>query len=146
MTYFEENKKYFGRYQRYVNQIERLTERFNELSKKISSTHSNNLDGMPRSSKVHSLDDDIIELDELGHRINSIKKESRSLRHEITNTLDHLDNPDYSAILEERFIHNKPMNVIADEIYRSERQTARLYSKVMNEYRFDKDSDAPLSN
>lgn len=103
----------------YINQIERLKERYNELSLKISSTHSKNLDGMPKGGKVHFLDDDIVKLDELKHKINLLTDESRCFKHEITDTLDHLDNPDCSTILEERFIYNKPMNVIAEEIYKS---------------------------
>jgi len=143
---FDSNKRYFGRYLRYVNQIKRLKERYNELSLKISSTHSKNLDGMPKGSKAHFLDDDIVELDELEHRIDLLTDESRCFKHEITDALDHLDNPDYSAILEERFIYNKPMNVIAEEIYKSERQTARLYSQAMNGYKFGATEDTPLSN
>ena len=139
MDNFESNKKYFGRYLNYVNQIERLNDRYNELSIKINSTQSKNLDGMPRNGTVHFLDDDVIELDELEHRIKSLIDESKNLKHEITSALDRLDNPDYSIILEKRFIYNKTMNVIADEIFRSERQTQRLYSQAMNKYKFGND-------
>lgn len=120
---FDSNKKYFGRYLRYVKQVERLAERYNELSVKVSSTHGVELDGIPKGNKNYFLDDDIVELDELDHRIKLIKNESIGFRREITSALDHLDNPDCSAILEERFIYNKPMNVIADDIYKSDRQT-----------------------
>lgn len=143
MNNFDSNKKYFGRYLRYVKQIERLTEQYNELSVKVSSTHGVKLDGMPKGNKNRFLDDDIVELDELDHRIKLIKNESINFRREITNALDHLDNPDCSAILEERFIHNKTMNVTAEDIYKSERQNKRLYSKVMNEHRFDKENKIP---
>ncbi|GEO47865.1 hypothetical protein [Companilactobacillus kimchii] len=143
MNNFDSNKKYFGRYLRYVNQIERLTEQYNELSVKVSSTHGVKLDGMPKGNKDRFLDDDIVELDELDHRIKLIKNESINFRRGITNALDHLDNPDCSAILEERFIHNKTMNVTAEDIYKSERQNKRLYSKVMNEHRFDKENNIP---
>lgn len=140
---FDSNKKYFGRYLKYVKQLERLTNRYNELSEKIGSTHSLNFDGMPKSNKEYFLDDDIIELDELDRRIKVIKKESIEFRREITNALDHLDNPDCSEILEKHFIYNKPMDVIAGDIYKSERQTARLYSQAMNGYRFNKEDDTP---
>jgi len=142
---FDSNKKYFGRYLRYVKQIERLTERYNELSVKVSSTHSVNLNGMPKGNHDYFLDDDIVELDELDHRIRLLKKESMNFRREITIALDHLDNPDCSEILEKHFIYNKPMDVIADDIYKSERQTARLYSQTMNGYRFDKEDNTPPS-
>ncbi|CAJ1185110.1 hypothetical protein [Companilactobacillus paralimentarius] len=146
MDNFESNKKYFGRYLRYVKQIERLTERYNELNVKVSSTHGVNLDGMPKGSKGYFLDDDIVELDELDHRIKSLKNESINFRREIISALDHLDNPDCSEILEKHFIYNKPMDVIAEDIYKSERQTARLYSQTMNGYRFNKEDDTPFIN
>jgi len=133
---FEDNKIYFGRYLSYVTRIERLTERYNELSLKMRSTHSRNLDGMPKGNRKYFMEDDIVELDEIKHRINSLKDESLSLKREITNALDHLENPDCSAILEERFIYKKTMSVIAEELHLSDRQTARLYSQAMNKYRF----------
>lgn len=59
---------------------------------------------MPKNNSDHFLDDDIVKLDELDHRIKLIKNESISFRREITNALDHLDNSDCSTILGERYI------------------------------------------
>lgn len=138
MDKFDENKKFFGRYIRYVKQIERLKERYNELSLKMRSINSKNLDGMPRGGTVHFMDDDVIELDELEHRINLILSESKTIKDEIVSVLDHLDNPNKSAILEEHFIYNKPLDVVADDVFLSERQTRRLYSQALNEIDIEK--------
>ncbi|MGI3099840.1 hypothetical protein ACROUK_04675 [Companilactobacillus alimentarius] len=48
MDNFDENKKYFGRYLKYVNQIDKLLDRCNELSSRVYSIRSKKLDGMPK--------------------------------------------------------------------------------------------------
>lgn len=141
MDNFDENKKYFCRYLKYVNQIDKLLDRYNELSSRVYSIQSKKLDGMPKKNTVHFMDEDVIELDELEHRIKQLRNESNSLKYEIFDILDHLPNPTQSTILEKKFLHDKTLQTIAEEINMSDRQTARLYYQVMNDHILSK---APL--
>lgn len=129
MSKFDDNKKFLKRYRVYVRQIRRLEDKLYSVDDRIESTQSPSISGMPGGGIPRTLSDDLSEREELGQRINSLVKESESIKNEILKVIDHLDNPHQSDVLEMYFIRDVNLETIAEVLHYSTRQVNRLYSQ-----------------
>lgn len=133
MSKFEDNKKFLRRYRLYVRQIKRLEDKLYCVDDRIESTQSPSISGMPGGGIPRTLSDDLNERDELNKRINSLIKESETIRDEILNCIDHLENPNESNVLEMYFIRDITLEAIAEILHYSTRQVSRLYRQGISD-------------
>lgn len=126
---FQTNKQYLKRYKPYKRQIERLRQQLYELECQMENVGSMNMDGMPKATTTsqRDLSTSIDKHTELINRIDGLVKEALPIRREILASIDHLENPNQSQVLEMYFIGDMPLEVIAEHLGYSPRQTSRFY-------------------
>lgn len=126
---FQENKKFLKRYTPFLRQLKRLEERLYQLDDRIESTHSARITGMPGGGIPRGLNDELVQREELESRINKLLVESKPIKTEILDTLDHLDNPNQANVLELFFINDMDLCTISENLDYSFRQANRLYKE-----------------
>ncbi|WP_261809542.1 hypothetical protein [Levilactobacillus humaensis] len=129
---FEKNKTFLRRYRPYQRQIKRLEAKLYLIDDRIESTHSPAITGMPSGGQRRELADDLIRREEIEERINRIIHESRPIKAEILEAIDHMDNSLEANVLEQYFIEDVQLDKIADQIGYSIRQVKRLYGDAVN--------------
>lgn len=133
MNSFDTNKRFLNRYKPYLRQLKRLEERLYQLDDRIESTHSARITGMPGGGIPRGLNDELVQREELESRINKLLIESKPIKEEILDTLDHLENPNQANVLELFFINDMDLYSISTSLDYSLRQANRLYKEgVLN--------------
>lgn len=133
MNSFDTNKKFLNRYKPFLRQLKRLEERLYQLDDRIESTHSARITGMPGGGIPRGLNDELVQREELESRINKLLIESKPIKEEILDTLDHLENPNQANVLELFFINDMDLYSISTSLDYSLRQANRLYKEgVLN--------------
>lgn len=142
-------KKWLGRYKGVCSQISRLSERVATLEAKINGVRSPRLTGMPRGGTPVTTADLIGDKIELEERLERLQKRRSSVRREILDAIDTLDNEKLSEILEYWFIQCMNADDIADELGYTTRHVWRLYSQAIEEIEIsalETDDDQTLSS
>lgn len=125
----ERKKRSLKRYKKTLACIDRLEEKLDLVSIKLTSVRSPNLSGMPRGGTPVTTADMIAEKIELEERIERLKVKSKKQRREILEEIDSLEDPRQAEVLEEFFINCKRLEDIAEELHFSDRHVYRLYSE-----------------
>lgn len=125
----ERKKRSLKRYKKTLACIDRLEEKLDLVSIKLTSVRSPNLSGMPRGGTPVTTADMIAEKIELEERIERLKAKSKKQRREILEEIDSLEDPKQAEVLEEFFINCKKLEDIAEELHFSDRHVYRLYSE-----------------
>lgn len=138
---YQNNKRYLKQYRPFKRQIDRLQQQLYELECQMENVGSMNMDGMPKGGTVQrDLSNGIDKHSELIDRIDGLVKEALPVRREILASIDHLENPNQSQVLEMYFIGDMPLEVIAEHLGYSLRQTRRFHGdgikaiKIMGPY------------
>ena len=129
----EAKKKWLGRYRGMGAKISRLKERLETLDQKITGIRSPRLTGMPRGGTPITTADLIADKCELEERLKRLETKRTSIRHEILETIDNLDDEKLSEILEYWFIDCLDVEDIADQLGYTTRHVWRLYSQAIEE-------------
>lgn len=125
----ERKKRSLKRYKKTLACIDRLEEKLDLVSIKLTSVRSPNLSGMPRGGTPVTTADMIAEKIELEERIERLKAKGKKQRREILEEIDSLEDPRQAEVLEEFFINCKRLKDIADDLHFSDRHVYRLYSE-----------------
>lgn len=125
----ERKKRSLKRYKKTLARIDRLEEKLDLVSIKLTSVRSPNLSGMPRGGTPVTTADMIAEKIELEERIERLKVKSKKQRREILEEIDSLEDPRQAEVLEEFFINCKRLEDIAEDLHFSDRHVYRLYSE-----------------
>ena len=96
--------------------IKMLEERLYTIDDRIESTQSPKITGLPGGGLRHSLEDDLIKREEIENRINTLLKESKPIRLEILDRIDHLKNVRDAQVLEMYFVDDTSMVTIANKL------------------------------
>lgn len=125
----ERKKRSLKRYKKNLSCIERLEAKLDQINDRMTSVRSPNLSGMPRGGTPVTTADLVADKAEIEERIERLKKKSRSLKLEILEELDTLENVKQVEVLESFFIDGLTMEEIAEKLNFHVRYVYRLYSE-----------------
>lgn len=125
-------KKSLKRYKKNLKCICRLEDKLERLDDRLTTIRTPNFSGMPRGGIPVSIDDLLNDKVELEDRIARLKRKGQTLKREILDEIDTLDDLRYCSILESFFIDGLTMEEIADEEGYTERHIYRLYNEAIS--------------
>lgn len=124
---FKQNKAFLIRYRILSEKIERLENKLAQIDEDMAALKSPKLTSEPKASVRITLDDKLIQHDELEDKINTLLKHMRRIRCEITQCIDALDNQKQALVLDRYFISAQSLEYIADDIGYSRSYVTKLY-------------------
>ncbi len=124
---FKANKAYLFQYRKKMEKIRRLEDKLAQIDADIISLKSPVSDGMPKASVRITLDDKLIQRDELENKINTLLTHARKNRSDITRCIDALDNQKQALVLDRYFIGLQSLEEIADDVSYSCSYVTKLY-------------------
>ena len=127
----DRRKKYLKRYKRNGILIERLENRLRSLETRIQGVKSPSLSGMPRGGTPVTREDLIADKVDLERRIRRLKTKGDTMRTELLDLIDEVDDPRYAEVLESFFVDCKSFTEIAEDMGYTERHVIRLYSEAI---------------
>ena len=105
---FRQNKAFLIRYRILTEKIKRLENKLAQIDEDMAALKSPKLTGEPKASVRITLDDKLIQHDELEEKINTLLKHMRRIRCEITQCIDALDNQRQAEVLNRTITRLKP--------------------------------------
>ena len=129
----EKKKRSLKRYKKNLACIRRLEEKLALLDVRIKSVKSPSLSGMPRGGVPVTMEDLIADKMELEERIKRLNRKKSSLKSQILEEIDSLEDPRYCEILEAFFIDCLSLDDIADKEGYTVRHVYRLYSEAVTQ-------------
>lgn len=134
----ENKKRSLKRYRKNRACIDRLEEKLTLLDERIKSVKSPNYSGMPRGGTPVTVAELLSDKTELEERIKRLKNKGKTLKNEILEEIDSLEDPRYCEVLEAFFIECKSIREIAEEMGYTERYIYDLYRDAINVLTFDR--------
>ena len=128
----ENKKRYLRRYRNNQSCINRLENKLRRLDDRLKSVKSPTLSGMPRGGTPITIDELMSDKLELEERINRLKRKRKTLRTEILDDIDSLEDPRYCEVLEAYFIDCLSLEDIAENEGYTVRHIYRLYSEAIS--------------
>lgn len=129
----EKKKRSLKRYKKNLACIRRLEEKLALLEVKLNSVKSPSLSGMPRGGVPVTMEDLVADKIELEARIKRLNRKKSSLKSQILEEIDSLEDPRYCEILEAFFIDCLSLDDIADKEGYTVRHVYRLYSEAVTQ-------------
>lgn len=133
----EKKKRSLKRYKKNKACIERLEEKLLTLNERIQSARSPTLSGTPHGGIPVTTADLIADKEDLTYRIARLKDKGRTLKIEILEEIDTLEDYRYCEILEGFFIECRTLEEIADSEGYTLRHVYRLYSEAVTRLALD---------
>ena len=127
----ERKKRFLRRYRKNLACINRLKKKLDLLEHKIKSARSSNLSGMPRGGTPLTMEDMIADKSDLEDRIKRLKKKGVTIKKQILEEIDSLDDSRYCEILEAFFIDCLSLEDIADKEGYTVRHVYKIYSEAV---------------
>lgn len=127
----KDKKRFLKRYLKSKKRIERLENKLAEIDERLYTISGKIITDMPSGGTPLTLDDLLIQKEETAERINRFVLESRTIRCEICDELDTLDDSKHAEILELFFITGESFQGIAEQTNYTERHVIRLYSDAI---------------
>lgn len=124
-------KRYLKRYRKNVSCIERLERKLFILTQRMESTRSPTYSDEPKGGTVVTMSDLMCDKVELEERIAMLKEKTRTLKKEILNEIDKLEDSRYCEVLEAHFIDGLTFSEIADMTGYTERHIYSLYKEAI---------------
>lgn len=128
----ENKKKYLKRYRRNGVLVGRLERKLEAIEARIQGVRSPSLSGMPRGGEPVTREDLIVDKVDLERRIKRLKSKGETVRREILDIIDELDDWRYAEILEDFLIEEMDFSEIADKMNFTERHVIRLYGEAID--------------
>lgn len=124
-------KRYLKRYRKNRACVNRLEEKLYLLDERIKSVRTSSLSGMPRGGVPVTMDELLSDKIDLENRIKRLQRKGKTIKLEILEEIDSLDDPRYCEILEAYFIEGLSMEAIAERVAYTPRHIYRLYDKAV---------------
>lgn len=128
----ENKKKYLKRYRRNGVLVGRLERKLEAIEARIQGVRSPSLSGMPRGGEPVTREDLIADKVDLERRIKRLKGKGETIRREILDIIDDLDDWRYAEILEDFLIEEMDFSEIAEKMDFTERHVIRLYGEAID--------------
>lgn len=125
--HFRESKKALMRYRVLMEKVARMEERLAQIDRDLMSVKSPALSSEPKASVRITLEDKLIQREELEDKINTLLKYARQDRTDITRCIDALDNQKQALVLDRYFIGLQSLEEIADDVSYSCSYVTKLY-------------------
>ena len=126
-------KRFLKRYIKNEACRKRLEEKVSTLENRMKGLKAVTISDMPRGGSPISLEDLLIQKEELLERINRVKKKSDKYRKEILAEIDQLDDEREVEILESYYLEDKDIVDIAIEIGYHEKTVGNIFhSAIVN--------------
>lgn len=129
---YDVKKMYLKRYSRMMKRIERLEDKLANMDDRLYSVGSGEISDMPRGGVPKTLDDLIAAKDETLNRIDQLVRTSRSIRSEIYQVIDTLEDYREVEVLEQFFIEGLTIEEIAERSGYAIRHVRRFYSNALH--------------
>lgn len=124
---FRQNKAFLIRYRILTEKIRRLEDKLAQIDEDMAALKSPKLTSEPKASVRITLDDKLIQHDELEGKINTLLTHARKNRSDISRCIDALDNQKQALVLDRYFISAQSLEYIADDIGYSRSYVTKLY-------------------
>ena len=124
---FRQNKAFLIRYRILTEKIRRLEDKLAQIDEDMAALKSPKLTSEPKASVRITLDDKLIQRDELEGKINTLLTHARKNRSDISRCIDALDNQKQALVLDRYFINAQSLESIADDIGYSRSYVTKLY-------------------
>lgn len=128
----DQKKRFLRRYKKNLLTIARLKNKVVILDERAKNIRSPKLSDMPRGGTPVTTADLIAEKDEIERRIKRLEVKSKTLKREILDKIDEVEDYRYAEILEAYFIDLKDFETIAEDMCYNLRHIMRLYSEAVN--------------
>lgn len=138
MTDNEQKKEYLNSYKKLCEKIRSLEEQIEALRELEQSAKSPKLSDMPKGSNTNKdLSDYIVKLEKLIKELSNTKLEKEERRLEIERRIGKMSDGIECDILRKRYIELKKWEQICVEIDYSWKQTHRLHSRALVNFRLE---------
>jgi hypothetical protein len=127
----ETKKRYLKRYRKNRALIIRLKDKIEILDERIKGIRSPRFSDMPRGGTPITKEDMIAEKDEIERRIDRLEVKGKTIKSEILDIIDELEDTRYAEILESFLIDCKDFGEIAEDNCYSVRHVERLYADAI---------------
>lgn len=124
---FRQNKAFLIRYRILSEKIKRLENKLAQIDEDMAALKSPKLTSEPKASVRITLDDKLIQRDELEGKINTLLTHARKNRSDISRCIDALDNQKQALVLDRYFIGLQSLEEIADDVSYSCSYVTKLY-------------------
>ena len=125
----KKKKSFLKRYRNYLIRIERLEEKLLSIDNQLEGMSSKRISDMPTGGLPVTVEDILNRKDETKKRIQRLIDNSVSVKSEIYEVIDHIDDYRFAEVLEAYFIECKTLEFIAEEKHYSIRHVGFLYGK-----------------
>lgn len=125
----KKKKSFLKRYRNYLIRIERLEEKLLSIDNQLEGMSSKRISDMPTGGLPVTVEDILNRKDETKKRIQRLIDNSVSVKSEIYEVIDHIDDYRFAEVLEAYFIECKTLECIAEEKHYSIRHVGFLYGK-----------------
>lgn len=132
-TNFEELKLYLGRYSDLNRRYNSLLKKYEIINQRLNAPKSPALSGMPRGGTPVTQADLVSEKIDLEKRIERIRAERRTVKNEIVDLIDTLNDPKLIEILESHAIDGYTFEQIAEFMGYTERYIYDLYRNALEQ-------------
>ena len=127
----ESKKRYLKRYRKNRALIDRLKLKEKNLDDRIKSIRSPGFSDMPRGGTPITKEDLTAEKVDIENRIQRLEAKGKTIKKEIVDIIDELEDPRYAEILESFLVDCKDFGDIAEDNGYSTRHIERLYGKAI---------------
>ena len=124
-------KAYLKRYRKNLALVDRLKNKVRVLDERMMNI-TPTLSDMPRGGTPVTIADMLAEKVDLEERIKRLESKGHTIKSEILDRIDELDDPRYAEVLESFFIMGKDFDTIAEENNYTTRHVVRLYSEAID--------------
>jgi DNA-directed RNA polymerase specialized sigma subunit len=128
----EQKKKTLKRYKKNLACIARLEAKLIQLNDRLKSVRTSNFSDMPRGGTPITIDDLLVNKEDLERRISKLKAKGLILKKETLDEIDSLDDIRYCEVLEAFFIDCLTFDEIAERMQYTDRHVHRLYSEAIS--------------
>ncbi|MGX6962943.1 hypothetical protein [Vagococcus xieshaowenii] len=132
-------KQYLKRYRIYMQRIDKLKEKMQELDVQMQGLSSQQITDMPRGGQGATLDDLLTKKEVLQHRLLNLNEIAIQTKYEIIDCIDLVDDNRYVEVLEAYFVEGLSFEDIAEDKSYSVRHIGYLYSKGLEVLKIDVD-------
>lgn len=131
----EKKKEYLNQYKKACCKLKSLGEQLQALRESKANVQAMVIDDMPRGTNKSDLSDYMVKVDKLLTKIEKTKKECLDTKLDIESRIADIEDGIECDILRKRYIEFKPWEKICVEVGFSWKQTHRLHSNALKNFK-----------
>ena len=128
-SFFQNKKAYLMKYRLLAKKAERTARKLDQAELELITLKSPSFNDLPKTTARITLDDKIARKEQLEDQFKREIKQAGKKRSEIYELIDGLDNQKQAEVLDQYFIQQKTLEVIADDMHYSISYIKKLYKQ-----------------